>query len=131
MSNVLKKKRITWADFAVPAIVCIIGTRIMYAFSAFVPMKWAAIRSGYWTLGNFTLARKFTHIIYTCANTGLSKSTFIICLLAVLTYLILRRKFKNKIIRARIIFLTGWLLILLLIACLVSDYTTSLLKPNY
>ncbi len=131
MSNVLKKKRITWADFAVPAIVCIIGTRFIYVLSIFVPMKWAAIRSGYWTLGNFTFARKVTHIIYTCANTGLLKSTFIIWLLAILTYLIIRNKFHSHIIWARIIYITGWLLILLLVACLVGDYTTSLIAPNY
>ena len=123
--------RITWADFAVPAIVCMIGTRFVYVLTIFVPMKWSMIRSGYWTLGNFTTARKITHFIYTCANTELLLSTFLIWLLAILTYLIMRRRFAEYIVLARISYLTGWFIILFLTFCLIGDYTTSIMTLNY
>jgi len=131
MINTKTIKRITWADFAVPAIVCMIGTRFVYIFSICVPIKWAAIRSGYVTLGNFTITRKFAHFIYTCVNTQLLMSTFLIWILAILTYIIIRRKFHNHIIRTRVVYLICWFLVLLLIICCIADYITSLMISNY
>ena len=131
MSKVIKKKRITWADFAVPAIVCIVGTRIIYVLSVVSFAKWSAIHSGYYRVYNFTIVRKFTHFIYTCINTHLLLSTFSIGLLAILTYLIIRRIFNSHIIWTRIVYFIFWLLILLLTSYLVINYAMLYIRPNF
>ena len=131
MSNVIKKERITWADFAVPAIVCIIGTRIIYVLSVVSFAKWSAINSGYYRVYFFTIFCKFTHFIYTCINTHLLFSTFSIWLLAILTYLIIRRIFNSHIIWARVVYFVCWFLILLLSFYLVINYTMIFILPNY
>jgi len=130
MSNVIKKKRITWADFAVPAIVCMISTRIIFALSFVSFAKWAAINSGYYRVYNFTIVRKFTHLIYTCINAHILLSTISIWLLAILTYLIIRRKFHSHIIWVRIVYFICWLLILLLTFYLVINYAMIFILPN-
>ena len=131
MINIKTIKRITWADFVVPAIVCIIGTRFVYAFSFICFAKWSAINSGYYRVLNYTITRKFTHLIYTCINTQLLQSTFLIWILAILTYIIIRRKFHNHIIWARTIYLSGWFLALLLSFYLMVNYSMLFILPNY
>jgi len=130
-ATLLKKTKMSWADFVSPIVVCIIGTRFIYIFSLISFYKWAALQSGYYYSSTFTNIRKFTHLFHTCINDHIILSTFSFWAFAIITYVVIIKILCNHIILARVLYFFSWFLILLLVLLLLIDYEIMFIIPNF